>query len=56
MIFSNNQEVNLVDYLVKAPVLYYGLYAAEISSLAYEYADQLGLNLPKTWSKKKTSW
>ena len=55
MVFSNNQEINLVDYLLEALVLYYGLCTEEIRSLAYEYADQLGLNMPKTWSKK-TSW
>ena len=37
LIFSNNQEVNLDDYLLKASVLYYGLCTEEISSLAYEH-------------------
>ena len=55
MVFSNNHEVNFVDYLVKASVLCYGLCTEEIRSLAYEYTDQLGLNMPKIWSEKKTS-
>ena len=55
MVFSNNQEVNLVDYLLKASVLYYGLCTEEIRSLANEYVDQLVLNMSKTWSKK-TGW
>ena len=53
MVFSNNQEDNLVDYLLKASVLYYGLRTEEIRSLAFKYADQLGLNFPKTWLEKK---
>ena len=52
MVFSNNQEVNLVDSLLKASVLYYGLCTAEIRSLAYEYADQLGLYAKDMVGKK----
>ena len=39
--------------MLKASVLYYGLCAEEIRSLAYEYANQLGLNVPNTWSEKR---
>ena len=56
MVFSNNQEVNLVDSLLKASwpglCLYYGLCTEDIRSLAYEYADQLGLHAKDMVGKK----
>jgi hypothetical protein len=50
-VFSDFEEQNLVDYLIKASQLYFGLQAKEVRELAYEYAKTLGKTcLPEKWA------
>ena len=54
-VFNISQELLLVEYLLKASALYYGLSTNEVKSLAYEYAAKLGLKIPNSWvAAKKT--
>ena len=48
-VFEPEQETLLVQYLLKASKLYYGLCPKEVRGLAYEYASRLNLNMPRTW-------
>ncbi|KAG1676006.1 hypothetical protein GQR58_014449 [Nymphon striatum] len=48
-IFKPEHEALLVQYLLKASKLYYGLCPKEVRRLAYEYASQLDLNMPRIW-------
>lgn len=52
-IFSDAEEGMLVEYILKAANMYFGLCPAEIKQLAYEYAVQLGKYLicgtPTRW-------
>ena len=48
-VFNISQELLLVEYLLKASALYYGLSTNEVQSLAYEYAAKLGLKIPNSW-------
>ena len=47
-VFNISQELLLVEYLLKASALYYGLSTNEVKSLAYEYAAKLGLKIPNS--------
>ena len=58
-VFNISQELLLVEYLLKASALYYGLSTNEVKSLAYEYAAKLGLKIPNSWvaaKKTGTDW
>ena len=52
-VFNISQELLLVEYLLKASALYYGLSTNEVKSLAYEYAAKLGLKIPNSWVAAK---
>ena len=51
-VFNISQEL-LVEYLLKASALYYGLSTNEVKSLAYECAAKLGLKIPNSWVAAK---
>ena len=52
-VFNVSQELFLVEYLLKASALYYGLSTNEVKSLAYEYVAKLGLQIPNSWVAAK---
>ena len=52
-VFDEGQEVLLVECLLKASALYYGLSTSEVKSLAYKYAAQQNLNIPRSWVAAK---
>ena len=52
-VFNISQELLLVEYLLKASALYYGLSTDEVKSLAYEYAAKLGLKITNSWVAAK---
>lgn len=54
-IFSDEEETLLVDYVLKAASMYFGLPPAEIRKLAYEYAIRLGKNVPEAWDDSKVA-
>lgn len=46
-------ETELVDYLLQASDIYYGLTPNEVRKLAYEISIVNNLPMPKTWTDKK---
>ncbi|XP_076805471.1 uncharacterized protein LOC143449241 isoform X2 [Clavelina lepadiformis] len=52
-VFDSNQELLLVEYLLKSSTLYYGLSTSEVKSLAYEYATKVNLKIPSSWAVAK---
>lgn len=48
-VFSPDQEIELVSYILKCSKLHFGLTLKQVRSLAFEYAKKLGLKYPKTW-------
>ena len=52
-VFNISQELFLVEYLLKASALYYGLSTNEVKSLACEYAAKLGLKILNSWVAAK---
>lgn len=55
MIFSNNEECMLTDYLLKASKMHYGLTAYQARTLAFEYALALKKKCPQSWGKNKAA-
>lgn len=54
-VFSQKQEEALVHYLKKCNDHYCGLSVLELRDLAYQFALQLRVNIPPTWSENKMS-
>lgn len=48
-VFSPHHENLLVQYLLKASKMYFGLGTKEVRRLAYEYANRLALDTPQAW-------
>ena len=55
MVFSEMQEMQLVEYVDKVAKLYYGLSPKEIRKLAYEFAGANNVNMPGKWSECETA-
>ena len=55
LVFSEMQEMQLVEYVDKAAKLYYGLSPKEIRKLAYEFARANKVNMPVKWSECETA-
>lgn len=53
MIFSVQQEKDLVDYILKCVNHYYGLSINELKELAYQLAIELELDIPDSWVHDK---
>ena len=51
-IFSDEQEQALLDYIIEASSIYYGLTLREVRNLAYEVA--VANNIPVPWTSAKT--
>lgn len=51
MVFSKDEEDALVQYLVVACNMHYGLSKQQVKKLALQYAKANGKKYPKTWDK-----
>jgi len=54
-IFSDTQEQELVQYLLDASKMFFGLSAKETRKLAYEFATALGKEIPATWKARQSA-
>ena len=54
-IFSDAQEQELVQYLLDASKMFFGLSAKETRKLAYEFATALGKEVPATWKARQSA-
>ncbi|XP_033221237.1 uncharacterized protein LOC117175639 [Belonocnema kinseyi] len=52
-IFSEEQEKQLMTYLLEASKIYYGMSINELKILTYELAKKLGVDYPKAWDEHK---
>lgn len=52
-VFTEDMEKNLASYLIKCSNMFYGLPPKEVRKLAFQFAMQNKLNVPKTWTEKK---
>jgi len=52
-IFTNSQEQQLVDYILHASDIYFGLFPKEIRTLAYNLACYNSIQMPPSWIKNK---
>ncbi|XP_051156768.1 uncharacterized protein LOC127278881 [Leptopilina boulardi] len=52
-VFSTEQETALMNYLLKSSDLFYGLSTRDVQSLAFSFAKQLNLPMPKSWQENK---
>lgn len=48
-VFSKEQELMLVDYIIKCSKMNYGMTYTQIRQLAYDYARKLICKYPKVW-------
>lgn len=48
-VFTGDQEIELVDYLITSCKMYYSLAPIEVRRLAYELADKNGISMPYNW-------
>lgn len=53
MVFSPALEKLLVEYVLEASAIYYGLTMKELRSLAYEFATKNKLKFPQSWEDNK---
>ena len=49
------QEQELVQYLLDASKMFFGLSAKETGKLAYEFATALGKEVPATWKARQSA-
>ncbi|XP_059145350.1 uncharacterized protein LOC131932460 [Physella acuta] len=54
-IFSDEQEQVLLDYIIEASIIYYGLNLRELRKLAYEAAVANKIPMPESWSSAKAA-
>lgn len=52
-VFSNEEELQLADYLKQASNMHYGLSINETRKLAYEFAVKNGKNMRDNWEAEK---
>jgi len=52
-IFNENQELMLVDYVIKCSKLNYGMTYKQIRQLAYQYGRRLQCKFPSSWIDNK---
>ena len=55
LVFTNEQEAALLEYLVKASRMHYGLTTVQVRTLAFQYASALKCKLPKSWEENKVA-
>ena len=49
-VFSDETEQELIEYLIQAAKMFFGLAPKEVRKLAYEYAVSLSLVFPESWN------
>lgn len=52
-VFSENQEIVMAEYIIKAAEIYYGLCPKEVRRFAYEMASKYKLLIPPQWEENK---
>lgn len=56
MVFTRQQELNIVDYAIHAAKMYYGLPTTELRRMVYLYAVAVGSTaIPSGWETDKTA-
>ncbi|XP_041453264.1 uncharacterized protein LOC121406317 [Lytechinus variegatus] len=55
MVFNPEEEDMLVNYVIFASQIYYGLTTKEFRKLSFQFALQNSINCPKTWHENKTA-
>lgn len=56
LVFSEEQEKQIVEYLLKCASIFFGLLPDEVRKLAYECAMKFDVpNIPQSWHKNKTA-
>lgn len=53
LVFPNEMEEVLEEYLLKSQKIFYGLTAKKCRELAYQYAEKNNLKFPELWNEKK---
>ena len=54
-VFTDDEELALSNYILKASKLYHGLNKQDVKKLAYEYGLAKKLNVPVNWIKNKSA-
>ena len=55
-VFTDAQEIMIVEYLLKASDIYFGLLPKECPKFAYRFAEANRIEIPKSWyDKQQTS-
>ena len=52
-VFTDDEEIALVDYMLKSAAMYYGMTPHDIRSFAFESAIFYELSIPESWHKNK---
>lgn len=52
-VFTNENEMDLQNYLIETSRICYGLTYKQTRELAYEYAKYLNINYPASWNRNK---
>ena len=53
--FADDEEMALMEYIVKASKLYQGLSKRDVKKLAYEFGIATDLSIPVNWLKNKSA-
>lgn len=54
-VFSNEQELELCDYIITCTKMFYGLPFSECRKIAYELAAVNQLKMPENWTRNETA-
>lgn len=55
LIFNEQQERSIAEYLKKSASIYFGLLPEQVRSLAYEAAVDQNITIPESWHKTKSA-
>jgi hypothetical protein len=56
LVFTDEQEAILVQYLHRAADIYYGLSPVDVRKLAFQFATKVGFKMPSTCIEKIWLW
>ena len=54
-VFTNEEEILLTDYVLKAPRIHYGLTRNQLKKLAYDFTYCNRTIVPQSWTKNLTA-